>query len=129
MLALKKIHHVALICSNYEQSKKFYTQVLGFAVIGEYFRPERQSYKLDLALNGQYTLELFSFPSPPPRISRPEACGLRHWAFEVDNITLAIQHLQQHNVSVEPVRIDEYTNKRFTFFFDPDGLPLELYES
>lgn len=129
MLALKKIQHVALICSNYEQSKKFYTEVLGFEVTGEYFRAERQSYKLDLALNNQYTLELFSFPSPPPRISRPEACGLRHLAFEVDNITFAIQHLQQHNVSVEHVRIDEYTNKRFTFFFDPDGLPLELYES
>lgn len=129
MLALKKIHHVALICSEYEQSKKFYTEVLGFEVTEEHYRAERQSYKLDLALNNQYTLELFSFPSPPPRISRPEACGLRHLAFEVDNITLAIQHLQQHNVSVEPVRIDEYTNKRFTFFFDPDGLPLELYES
>lgn len=129
MLALKKIHHVALICSRYEQSKKFYTEVLGFEVTEEHYRAERQSYKLDLALNNQYTLELFSFPSPPPRISRPEACGLRHLAFEVDNITLAIQHLQQHNVSVEPVRIDEFTNKRFTFFFDPDGLPLELYES
>lgn len=103
--------------------------MLGFEVTEEHYRAERQSYKLDLALNNQYTLELFSFPSPPPRISRPEACGLRHLAFEVDNITLAIQHLQQHNVSVEPVRIDEFTNKRFTFFFDPDGLPLELYES
>lgn len=128
MLALKKIHHVALICSNYEQSKKFYTEVLGFEVTGEYYRSERQSYKLDLALNNQYTLELFSFPSPPPRVSRPEACGLRHLAFEVDNITIAVQHLQQHNISVEPVRIDEYTNRRFTFFSDPDGLPLELYE-
>lgn len=129
MLALKKIHHVALICSNYEQSKKFYTEVLGFEITGEYYRSERQSYKLDLALNNQYTLELFSFPSPPPRVSRPEACGLRHLAFEVDNITIAIQHLQQHNISVEPVRIDEYTNRRFTFFSDPDGLPLELYET
>lgn len=129
MLALKKIHHVALICSNYEQSKKFYTEVLGFEVTAEYYRSERQSYKLDLALNNQYTLELFSFPSPPPRVSKPEACGLRHLAFEVDNITIAIQHLQQHNISVEPVRIDEYTNRRFTFFSDPDGLPLELYEA
>lgn len=128
MLALKKIHHVALICSEYERSKKFYTQVLGFEVAGEYYRAERKSFKLDLVLNGHYTLELFSFPSPPPRVSRPEACGLRHLAFEVEDVEVAVKQLQQLQVMVEPIRIDEYTNKRFTFFFDPDGLPLELYE-
>lgn len=129
MLALKKIHHVALICSDYERSKKFYTEVLGFEIQGEYYRAERKSYKLDLALAGQYILELFSFPSPPARVSRPEACGLRHLAFVVENIEIQIQELQKHGIEVEPVRSDEFTNKKFTFFFDPDGLPLELYEA
>lgn len=128
MLHIRKIHHIAVICSRYEISKKFYTDVLGFSIIQEHYRAERQSYKLDLSLNDQYTLELFSFPEPPPRPSKPEACGLRHLAFEVSNIEEAIKHLNNHNVSTEALRTDEFTGKRFTFFQDPDGLPLELYE-
>jgi glyoxylase I family protein len=128
MLRLKHIHHVAIICSNYEQSKKFYVEVLGLTVLQEVYRAERQSYKLDLEIAGQYQIELFSFPVPPARPSRPESAGLRHLAFAIDNIEEAVTHLQNNGVAVEPIRIDEYTQKRFTFFADPDGLPLELYE-
>lgn len=125
---LKKIHHIAIICSDYEKSKHFYTEVLGFEIKQEVYREERQSYKLDLSLNGNYCIELFSFPNPPKRTSRPEACGLRHLAFEVDNIESAIENLSNHNIKTEPIRIDEFTQKRFTFFEDPDQLPIELYE-
>lgn len=125
---LQTIHHIAVICSNYEQSKQFYTTVLGLEIIREVFREERASYKLDLALNGHYVIELFSFPDPPPRPSRPEASGLRHLAFAVADIDQAVAHLTNHAVNTEPIRIDPYTGKRFTFFTDPDGLPLELYE-
>ncbi|MFD3001523.1 VOC family protein [Pontibacter toksunensis] len=128
MLQLRKVHHIAIICSDYETSKHFYTVVLGLEVIQEVYREERQSYKLDLALNGDYIIELFSFPTPPPRPSRPEARGLRHLAFEVSDIKTAVQELQRQGVTLEPIRIDEYTGKRFTFFADPDDLPLELYE-
>lgn len=123
-----KIHHIAVICSDYERSKKFYTEVLGLTVICETLREERRSYKLDLALKGEYIIELFSFPNPPKRITRPEAAGLRHLAFEVDNIDEVISHLENHKIEVEPVRIDEITNKRFTFIADPDNLPIEFYE-
>ena len=129
MIKLSRVHHIAIICSNYERSKKFYTQVLGFTVIGEYYRAERKSYKLDLKLGDQYVIELFSFPDPPKRPSRPEACGLRHLAFQVDDIEAAVEELRLKGVNCEPVRIDEYTGKRFTFFSDPDDLPLELYEN
>jgi glyoxylase I family protein len=129
MLSLRAIHHIAIICSSYEASKRFYTEVLGFTVVGEYYRAERDSYKLDLALDDTYTLELFSFPKPPARMSGPEACGLRHLAFAVDDIHLAVATLQKKGVPTEPVRVDEYTGKKFTFFRDPDNLPLELYES
>jgi glyoxylase I family protein len=128
MLKLNKIHHIAIICSNYELSKRFYVEILGFNVIREIFRAERDSYKLDLEVGGQYQIELFSFPDPAPRPSRPEAAGLRHLAFEVDNIDEAIFHLNELDVVTEPIRIDETTGRRFTFFTDPDGLPLELYE-
>ncbi|RXR22866.1 SMU1112c/YaeR family gloxylase I-like metalloprotein [Flavobacterium stagni] len=121
------IHHIALIVSDYEKSKAFYTEVLGLEIIQEVYREERQSYKLDLALNGVYSIELFSFPDYKPRASRPEALGLRHLAFAVEDIEAAITRLQLFQVEVEPLRIDEYTGKKFTFFFDPDGLPLELY--
>jgi glyoxylase I family protein len=127
-LKLKKIHHVAVICSNYEVSKKFYTQILDLEVVKETYREARQSYKLDLKVNDAYQVELFSFPNPPARPSRPESCGLRHLAFEVDDIDEAIQTLMAKGVATEPVRIDELTGKRFTFFADPDDLPLELYE-
>ena len=121
------IHHIALIVSDYEKSKAFYTEVLGLEIIQEVYREERQSYKLDLALNGVYSIELFSFPDFKPRASRPEALGLRHLAFAVEDIEAAIDRLQLFQVEVEPIRVDEYTGKKFTFFFDPDGLPLELY--
>ncbi|MBS1636692.1 MAG: VOC family protein [Bacteroidetes bacterium] len=128
MLPLKNIHHIAIICSDYERSKAFYTQDLGFTIVREVYRAERRSYKLDLALNGQYLIELFSFPSPPPRPSRPEASGLRHIAFEVENLDACIQLLTQKNIPAEPIRVDEYTGRRFTFISDPDQLPIELYE-
>jgi glyoxylase I family protein len=127
-MQLKSVHHIAVICSDYEKSKHFYTQVLGFTIVREIFRAERNSYKLDLALNGLFVIELFSFPSPPARPSQPESCGLRHLAFAVDNIQEAIKELNAKGVECEPIRVDAYTQKRFTFFADPDGLPLELYE-
>ncbi|MBF9142272.1 VOC family protein [Hymenobacter properus] len=128
MLPLLGLHHVALICSDYAASKRFYTEVLGLEILAETYRAARDSHKLDLAVNGQYVIELFSFPSPPPRPSYPEAAGLRHLAFAVPDVEAAIRHLEAHNVPCEPVRTDELTGRRFTFFSDPDGLPLEFYE-
>ena len=125
---IQAIHHIAIICSDYEVSKKFYTDILGFSIKQEVFREERNSYKLDLTLNGVYVIELFSFPSPALRPSRPEAAGLRHLAFVVKDIGAAILELNAKGVQTEAVRIDEFTGKKFTFFQDPDGLPLELYE-
>jgi glyoxylase I family protein len=125
---LNRIHHTAILCSDYEKSKVFYTGVLGLKVISETYREERQSYKLDLSINGEYVIELFSFPKPPKRILRPEATGLRHIAFEVDNLDVIIEILSNKNVVAEPIRVDEITGKRFTFIFDPDDLPVELYE-
>ncbi|MBS0971274.1 VOC family protein [Chimaeribacter arupi] len=128
MLKLRQVHHIAIISSNYQVSKQFYCDVLGFHLLGEFYREERDSWKGDLALNGVYTIELFSFPQPPARPSRPESCGLRHLAFSVENIAEAVDSLAQSGVTCEPVRIDPLTGQRFTFFSDPDGLPLELYE-
>lgn len=128
MLKLNRIHHIAIICSDYERSKRFYTEVLEFTIVREVYREERRSYKLDLEVNGLYQIELFSFPGPPPRPSQPEAVGLRHLAFEVNNLEEAIFHLSEYDVVTEHIRVDEFTGKRFTFFNDPDGLPLELYE-
>lgn len=128
MLKINRVHHIAIICSDYERSKRFYTEVLGLKIVREVFRAERISYKLDLEVNGLYQIELFSFPDPPARPSRPEAVGLRHLAFEVDNVDEAINEIAKHGVNVEPVRIDEFTGKRFTFFADPNGLPIEFYE-
>ena len=125
---LKGIHHVAIICSNYELSKHFYHEVLGLKISAESYRQERNSYKLDLALPDGSQIELFSFNDRPKRPSYPEAQGLRHLAFCVENIDLAINRLLQQNVSVEPIRVDELTKRRYTFFSDPDDLPLELYE-
>lgn len=127
-ISLKAVHHVAIICSDYERSKDFYTRVLGFEIVQEVYRAQRQSYKLDLALQGYYTIELFSFPDPPARPSYPEACGLRHLAFAVEDVQAAIEWLDKNGVKAEPVRVDEYSGRRFSFFADPDGLPLELYE-
>ncbi|MBS4213092.1 SMU1112c/YaeR family gloxylase I-like metalloprotein [Neobacillus rhizophilus] len=127
-MKLKKIHHIAIICSDYEKSKDFYVRILGLTPKSETYRNERDSYKLDLEVNGQYQIELFSFPNPPKRPSYPEAAGLRHIAFEVENIEEAVHHLTEQQIEVEPIRIDTHTNKKFTFFSDPDGLPIELYE-
>ncbi|MEC0213115.1 VOC family protein [Paenibacillus ehimensis] len=128
MLKLNNIHHAAVICSDYEKSKDFYVRVLGLPVIRETYRAERQSYKLDLQVGDGHQIELFSFPDAPERPSYPEARGLRHLAFEVDDIEAAVKALEAEEIAVEPIRVDETTGKRFTFFFDPDRLPLELYE-
>lgn len=125
---IERLHHIAIICSDYERSKHFYTEILGFKIDSEVYRQERSSYKLDLSLNGQYLIELFSFPNPPQRPSRPEATGLRHIAFGVKDIEQSIEYLTSRSIIVEPIRIDEYTNKKFTFFNDPDNLPIEIYE-
>lgn len=124
---LDRIHHIAIICSDYPVSKHFYTEILGLEVIREVYRQDRHSYKLDLKA-GAAQIELFSFPDPPARVSRPEAAGLRHLAFEVPDIEGVITQLENKGVRTEPVRLDEFTGCRFTFFSDPDGLPIELYE-
>ena len=128
-MILLGIHHVAIICSDYQRSRRFYVELLGCRVIAEHLRTERQSCKLDLALPDGAQLELFSFPDPPPRPTRPEARGLRHLAFAVEDVTAWKAHLESAGVEVEEVRVDEYTRRRFVFFADPDGLPLELYEA
>lgn len=128
MIKIKNIHHVAVLTDNYEVSKRFYTEVLGFEIIKETYRAERQSYKLDLAINGTYQIELFSFPDYRERASYPEAKGLRHMAFTVDDVEAAAAFLKEKNVNVQEVRVDEITGKRFVFFYDPNGQPLELYE-
>ena len=128
MLKLNRVHHIAIICTDYERSKYFYTQVLGLKIVREVYREHRDSYKLDLEVAGQYKVELFSFPNPSPRPSRPEAAGLRHLAFEVDDIDEAVAHIEAAGIMVEPIRVDEFTYKRYTFFADPDGLPIEFVE-
>ena len=128
MLNLQSIHHAAIICSDYTKSKQFYTEVLGLHVLAEHYRAERDSYKLDLALPDGGQVELFSFSAPPARPSYPEACGLRHLAFSVVDVAYCKAQLEQADVAVESIRVDEYTGRRFVFFADPDGLPLELYE-
>lgn len=128
-MRLERIHHAAVICSDYARSRRFYVETLGLPVVREVHRRERDSYKLDLALPDGSQIELFSFPDPPPRPSYPEARGLRHLAFETPDLDEAVRHLESHGTAVEPVRVDEHTGKRFTFFADPDGLPLELYEA
>lgn len=128
-MTLLRFHHAAIITADYPSSKAFYTELLGLAVIAETYREARDSWKLDLALPGGGQIELFSFPTAPPRPSYPEACGLRHLAFAVADVEAAAEYLTDHGVAVEPLRVDELTGKRFTFFADPDGLPLELYQA
>lgn len=129
MLKINSVHHIAIICSDYKTSKDFYVNTLGLKIIREVYREERQSYKLDLALGDNYIIELFSFPNPPKRVSQPEACGLRHIAFEVNSIEKIIEFLNTKQIVAEPIRIDEFTEKKFTFISDPDGLPIEFYEA
>ncbi|MEP1384980.1 MAG: VOC family protein [Paraglaciecola sp.] len=126
---LKSIHHAAIICSNYKKSKHFYVSILGLKIIAEHYREARDSYKLDLELPDGGQIELFSFNNAPARPSYPEAQGLRHLAFAVESVEVISEYLQNQSIEVEPIRIDEYTQKKFTFFSDPDGLPLELYEN
>lgn len=128
MINIKHIHHVAILTDDYAKSKQFYTEILGFTIIEETYREERNSYKLDLAINGLYQIELFSFPEYRERGSYPEAKGLRHMAFAVDDIETSAAFLKSKNVEVQDVRIDELTGKKFVFFYDPNGQPLELYE-
>ena len=128
MLHLNKVHHIAIICSDYQRSLDFYTRILGLKVVAEHFRETCQSFKTDLALGDEYVIELFSFPSPPPRVTQPEAAGLRHLAFEVNSIAETVAELDALGVAHEQVRIDENTGKQFLFFQDPDGLPIEVYE-
>ena len=123
-----KIHHIAIICSDYKISKNFYTEILGLNIIREVYREERKSYKLDLAIGDDYVIELFSFPNPPKRPSRPESCGLRHLAFAVANVEAKRAELLQKGIDCEEIRIDEFTEKKFFFIADPDDLPLEFYE-
>ncbi|MEO0570525.1 MAG: VOC family protein [Bacteroidota bacterium] len=125
----KGIHHIAIICSDYEKSKHFYTKILGLRILKETYRKHRDSHKLDLSLNDKYVIELFSFPNPPSRTSRPEAFGLRHLAFEVDSVEEVVNALNDLGIPTEPIRIDQSTGKKFTFFTDPDDLPLEVYEA
>ena len=128
MLYLNKVHHIAVICSDYQQSLDFYTRILGLKVLAEHYRESRDSYKTDLALGDEYVIELFSFPSPPPRVTNPEAAGLRHLAFEVDSVAETVAELDALGVAHEEVRTDEFTGKHFLFFQDPDGSPIEVYE-
>jgi len=128
MLKLNKVHHVAIICSDYQRSLDFYTRLLGFTVMAENYRPESGGYKTDLALDGEYVIELFSFNHPPKRVTDPEAAGLRHLAFEVDDIDAAVMELDSMGIAHEAIRTDGYTGKHFVFFYDPDHQPLELYE-
>lgn len=127
-MKFNRINHIAIICSDYHKSKQFYTKILGFTIIHEAYRKERDSYKLDLRVGNFDQIELFSFPNAPKRPSYPEACGLRHISFEVDNIEDTVESLKNNNIAVESIRIDEFTNKKFTFFSDPDDLPIEIYE-
>jgi len=127
-MKLNKIHHIAIICSNYKKSKDFYVNILGLKIINEIYRKDRDSYKLDLGVCENYQIELFSFPQSPKRLSYPESRGLRHLAFEVDNIDEIIKELADKNIITESIRVDEITKKKFTFFSDPDDLPIELYE-
>ncbi|MEN9946346.1 MAG: hypothetical protein RLZZ293_732 [Pseudomonadota bacterium] len=122
------IHHIAIITADYPRAKYFYHDILGLPIIREVYREQRNSYKLDLQVNSTTQIELFSFPNPPQRPSTPEACGLRHLAFAVNDIEQAILHLANYQISCEPIRVDEFTGKKFTFFRDPDNLPLELYQ-
>lgn len=122
------IHHIAIIVSDIEAAKKFYVTKLGFPIIRENYRPERGDWKLDLSMNDTTELELFAVKNPPERVSRPEACGLRHLAFKVESVDNMVKELARREIECEPVRLDAYTGKKLTFFFDPDGLPIEIHE-
>ena len=125
---LSQIHHIAIIVSDYEASKDFYVNKLGFQIVRENYRPERNDWKLDLKVNETTELEIFGVKNPPARVTRPEAAGLRHLAFFTDNIEKTVAELKEKGIVTEPIRVDEFSGKEFTFFADPDGLPIELHE-
>lgn len=125
---LSRIHHIAIIVSDYEVSKDFYVNKLGFQIVRENYRPERNDWKLDLKVNETTELEIFGVKNPPARVTRPEAAGLRHLAFFTDNIEETVSELKEKGIVTEPIRVDEFSGKKFTFFADPDGLPIELHE-
>lgn len=126
-MKLNKMHHIAIIVSDYQKSKDFYVNKLGFEILRENYREDRDDYKLDLKF-GECEIELFGVKNPPKRVTHPEACGLRHLAFKVENIDTVVEELKSLDIDTEPIRIDPFTDKKATFFFDPDGLPLELHE-
>ena len=128
-MKLSKVHHIAIICSDYQRSLDFYTKTLGLRVIAEHYRAARDSYKTDLALGDDYVVELFSFPNPPARTTNPEAAGLRHLAFATGDLDSAVSELDQAGIPHEPLRVDEFTGKQFFFLRDPDDLPVEIYEA
>lgn len=125
---LSQIHHIAIIVSDYEASKDFYVNKLGFQIVRENYRPERNDWKLDLKVNETTELEIFGVKNPPARVTRPEAAGLRHLAFFTDNIEKTVAELKEKGIVTEPIRVDEFSGEKFTFFADPDGLPIELHE-
>lgn len=125
---LSQMHHIAIIVSDYEASKDFYVNKLGFQIVRENYRPERNDWKLDLKVNETTELEIFGVKNPPARVTRPEAAGLRHLAFFTDNIEETVAELKEKGIVTEPIRVDEFSGKKFTFFADPDGLPIELHE-
>ena len=125
---LSQIHHIAIIVSDYEASKDFYVNKLEFQIVRENYRPERNDWKLDLKVNEITELEIFGVKNPPARVTRPEAAGLRHLAFFTDNIEETVAELKEKGIVTEPIRVDEFSGKKFTFFADPDGLPIELHE-
>ncbi len=127
-MQLKAVHHIAIIVSGIEKAKDFYVRKLGFDIIRENYRAEREDWKLDVRINAETELEIFAEKNPPKRVSHPEACGLRHLAFRVDDVEKTVDELKALGIPCEPIRTDTYTNKRMTFFFDPDGLPLEIHE-
>lgn len=127
-MKLNAIHHIAIIVSDIQAAKTFYVEKLGFPILRENYRPDREDWKLDLRVNEQTELEIFAEKDPPRRVNRPEACGLRHLAFHVDSVETTVQELENLGIACEPVRLDDYTGKKMTFFFDPDGLPIEIHE-
>lgn len=127
-MKLSSVHHIAIIVSDIGKARKFYVDKLGFEVIRENYRKERNDWKLDLRVDEHTELEIFAEKNPPKRVNRPEACGLRHLAFRVESVEEAVKELAEMGIECEPIRTDSFTGEKMTFFFDPDGLPLEIHE-
>ncbi len=127
-MKLNSVHHIAIIVSDIEKAREFYINKLGFEVIRENYRKERDDWKLDLRVDEHTELEIFAEKNPPKRVNRPEACGLRHLAFRVESVEETVKELAEIGIECEPIRTDSFTGEKMTFFFDPDGLPLEIHE-